>query len=292
MRARMNSLAQILKQLAPMGAAVGYVALLIWSETRRRQRLGERPPTDRKMLRPPGHSLSEKVDDLWADALLGIVFALAMAAITGMELNLPLPPSSVVGAVIMSGTAMVIGLVSGTRKLLSVRTYSLGLKGERLVAQELVEAVAYGYRVFHDFPGSPKWNIDHIAVGPGGVYAIETKTRRKRKPIEGRSEFKVLLEGDCLHYGWCDDPDAVPQARRNAVSLGQFLTSAVGEPVRVTPVVAIPGWWVEMKTRSDVVALNSLSLPRYLRNQTRTLREEMVQRIAHQLDQKCRDVEI
>lgn len=47
-----------------------------------------------------------------------------------------------------------------------------------------------GNRSFHDFPAGKDWNIDHVAVGPGGVFAIETKTRSKRQSTsrqEGRA---------------------------------------------------------------------------------------------------------
>ena len=50
------------------------------------------------------------------------------------------------------------------------------------MGDELAKVVALGYSVFHDFPGGPNWNIDPIAVGPGSVFAIETKTRR-REPL-------------------------------------------------------------------------------------------------------------
>ncbi|MBI9113721.1 nuclease-related domain-containing protein [Sanguibacter suaedae] len=57
------------------------------------------------------------------------------------------------------------------------RSYSQGAEGERLVAQVLGHLERYGWVALHDvhWPGRPKANIDHIAVGPGGVVVIDAK---------------------------------------------------------------------------------------------------------------------
>ncbi len=57
------------------------------------------------------------------------------------------------------------------------RNYSQGAEGERMVAQVLGSLQRYGWVALHDvhWPGRPKANIDHIAVGPGGVVIIDTK---------------------------------------------------------------------------------------------------------------------
>lgn len=57
------------------------------------------------------------------------------------------------------------------------RTYSQGAEGERLVAQTLGFLERYGWVSLHDvhWPGRPQANIDHIAVGPGGVVVIDAK---------------------------------------------------------------------------------------------------------------------
>ena len=51
-----------------------------------------------------------------------------------------------------------------------------------------------GYRVFHDFLITDKprriRNIDHIVIGANGIFAVETKTRRKMK---GENGAKVMI---------------------------------------------------------------------------------------------------
>ena len=57
------------------------------------------------------------------------------------------------------------------------QTYSQGAEGERLVAHTLGFVERYGWTALHDvhWPGRPQANIDHIAVGPGGVVIIDAK---------------------------------------------------------------------------------------------------------------------
>ena len=69
------------------------------------------------------------------------------------------------------------------------RRIRLGFEGERHVGEALNQLMLVGYRVFHDFlitdkPRSIR-NIDHIVIGPNGVFAVETKTRRKVKGENG-----------------------------------------------------------------------------------------------------------
>lgn len=83
------------------------------------------------------------------------------------------------------------------------------------------------------------------------------------------------------------------QARRNAASLSQHRTSATGEPVRVKPVPTFPGWFVTLKGKGDVQVLNPKQIRQVVLNNTGpALPPAQMQRIVHQLDQKCRDVKI
>jgi hypothetical protein len=126
-----------------------------------------------------------------------------------------------------------------------------------------------------------------VVVGPGGVFAIETKARPKR-----HQEWTVTSDGNVLHFPRWQEREPLEQARRQAGELRKFLTSAIGEPVDVTPVVALPGWRVERSGRSDVLVINPKN-PTFLAEPRggRQLTTQTIERIAHQLEQRCRDVE-
>lgn len=57
------------------------------------------------------------------------------------------------------------------------RNWSQGAEGERQVAAALEPLAQFGWLAAHDvhWPGRPQANIDHIAVGPGGVFVIDAK---------------------------------------------------------------------------------------------------------------------
>ncbi|WP_432564810.1 nuclease-related domain-containing protein [Kineococcus sp. SYSU DK003] len=55
--------------------------------------------------------------------------------------------------------------------------WSAGAEGERLVAATLGELQAAGWILLHDvhWPGRPKANLDHVAIGPGGIVVVDAK---------------------------------------------------------------------------------------------------------------------
>jgi hypothetical protein len=61
-----------------------------------------------------------------------------------------------------------------------------GAKGERRTARLLVPLERHGWAILHDLaiPGSPA-NINHLAIGPGGVLVIDSKQYRGRLRLDG-----------------------------------------------------------------------------------------------------------
>jgi Nuclease-related domain len=57
------------------------------------------------------------------------------------------------------------------------RAWAVGAEGERLVAETLAELERHGWTVLHDvrWPGRRFANLDHVAVGPGGVVVVDAK---------------------------------------------------------------------------------------------------------------------
>ena len=84
----------------------------------------------------------------------------------------------------------------------------------------------------------------------------------------------------------------VEQASRQAQWLSRWLASATGEPVAVAPVLALPGWFVDRKGRSDVAVFSGRDLRKHLLKSrgAQSLNAEQMQRVVHQVEQRCRDV--
>ncbi len=115
-----------------------------------------------------------------------------------------------------------------------------GLDGERAVGQYLEGFRIEGFHVLHDI-GTGDANIDHVLIGPQGVYTIETKTLSK--PTRGEANITVANDG-ILANGRKLDRNPIIQAKAQANWLKNYFAEA-GLKVRVQPVVVFPGWWVE-----------------------------------------------
>lgn len=166
--------------------------------------------------------------------------------------------------------------------------HQLGYDGERFVAEELSRLIANGFEVYHDVPFD-RWNIDHVLVGPGGVFAVETKARRKPVNGDGSRDYVVGFDGEQLYWPWGNEASAVVQVTNNARTLSQWLSSAVGESVAVSPILALPGWMVEWGVpKPKVAVLNPKQIAKFCRGAEGRLNDNLIRRICHQLDQKCR----
>jgi hypothetical protein len=143
------------------------------------------------------------------------------------------------------------------RKLVKFRAESKhfreGRDGERLVAESLEELRTDGFFPMHDIVAGD-FNLDHVLIGPHGIFAIETKTLQKRGGREEKAEFdgqQIRIQGATLRR------DPVAQAQANAGWLRDFLRESTAREFCVTPVVILPGWFVAAKApMRDVFVLN------------------------------------
>ena len=118
-----------------------------------------------------------------------------------------------------------------------IEQLKLGRTGERAVGQLLEEKLRpMGCQVLHDIPFAG-FNIDHVVIGPTGVYSIETKTQSK--PAKGPAS--VQYDGqNVIVNGFKPDRDPVVQAKANAHSLAELIERSSGRKVTVRPVVLFP----------------------------------------------------
>lgn len=95
--------------------------------------------------------------------------------------------------------------------------YRKGLKGEIRV-EEVLKGLNDGYVIFNNVKlPNGNGNIDHVVIGPTGVFAIETKNIRGNFVCEGDEWFKVK-NGKVRKIR-----SISRQAKRNALALRKFL---------------------------------------------------------------------
>ena len=274
-----------------IGALLGTAHLRNWRITKQKMRM----PVAEKLLRGPGESLRKKLEELdeQLSQEMAVAFVLPLVYVGTILLQEHkfhfgwggISFFSIVGVV---GYAVVCRRI---HRVLDVRRkYRLGLGGERAVGEELNQLMLAGCRVFHDVPNAPYGNIDHVLVAPSGVYAVETKARRK-KGEAGGDAHKVIFDGRSLQFG-SGPPEnkCLEQATQQASRLSDWLSKAVGEPVEVQPVLALPGWFVERRGRGGIIVVSGRAVKTLVKGRS-VLESVIIERIAHQLDQRCRDVE-
>jgi hypothetical protein len=78
-------------------------------------------------------------------------------------------------------TAVTVGWRLRFRVSQNARNWARGARGERRTARQLARLTRHGWVVFHDLaiPGSGA-NADHLAVGPGGIFLLDSKNWRGR----------------------------------------------------------------------------------------------------------------
>jgi hypothetical protein len=273
------------------------IASVLYLLRKTRQIKGKRSPFTDNFLRSPGESLNKKImeinDRVTENLVLLITTPILLYAIyiSSLHFSNPVNSALTLDIYVIAGIGFVVYSLIRLVKLLNLRrSYQLGYEGEIAVGQELNQLMRDGYYVYHDFPGD-KFNIDHIVVGASGVFAVETKARSKPTSTDRKADAKVKYDGRCLQFPDGMDVQSIEQAKRQAEWLSKWLRSAVGEAVKVRPVVALPGWFVERVASGGIRVINPKNFRSIAKTKTGSnLSDQMISRIVHQLERKCRDV--
>jgi len=153
---------------------------------------------------------------------------------------------------VLGGSMLLLGVFTCTTR---VAAFFKGAAGEEIVARELARLPA-GYHVFHSLDaggGVLMWrggDIDHVVVGPTGVFAIETKNWCGQV---------TLVDGQILVDGAASHRQPLSQARQ-AVSKLQVRFGRDGiYHAAVVPVVVFAGdnFDAGRQTAGEVVVCNA-----------------------------------
>ena len=272
----------------PVAVLIGSVALA----RRVYHRRDRRNPLTKNLLRPPGYTLSEQIDDVRID-MMALVAAVGPAPLLVWFLYTRSNRSVFIAVfTVLLGVGVlayaVYRMVGNVKRARKIR---LGWEAEMAAGQELSLLMHDRFHVFHDVPGDGAFNVDHVVVGAQGVFCIETKGRAKPVHADGEGH-KVRYDGKQLQFpGWTETAP-LEQARRNADWLRKWLSSAVGTPIEVKPVLILPGWFIERSSPAGVPVMNGVNCRNFFMKQSAApISEQLVKQIVHQLDARCRDVE-
>lgn len=121
-------------------------------------------------------------------------------------------------------------------------SYRAGLAGEQRTAGVLAPLEKAGYRVLHSLPLSPRKDLDHLVIGPSGVWAINTKS----------STYKVTARADGSAYSDGYRQKWVDSIVRDAGVAAERLSAAARMDLQCRPLVAA---WSTMAVSSSCAEL-------------------------------------
>jgi Nuclease-related domain len=106
-----------------------------------------------------------------------------------------------------------------------------GAKSERIVDKQLGKLKLDGWQVLSSVMKQSGADVDHLVIGPPGVFTINVKHHYGARVWVG--EQVVDVDGEQHRY--------LPNSRHEANSAARILNNSVGLPIRVTPVLAFVG---------------------------------------------------
>ncbi|MGH3388229.1 MAG: nuclease-related domain-containing protein [Actinomadura sp.] len=169
----------------------------------------------------------------------------------------------------------------------SVDAWQKSSAAERRTERQLRALEKNGWRILHaravprDGEGASDGKIDHLVIGPSGVYAIDSEKWDKRLPVRTLSHRK-------LFHGPFNKKDRLDEACWEAGEASRLLSDQVGFEVPVQPSVAIYGPSIPWKvmTVRDVDVYSGGRARAYLRRRPKVLTETDIQRIVRAAEQK------
>ena len=140
--------------------------------------------------------------------------------------------------------------------------------------------------MFRDVVGEG-FNLDHVIIGPKGIFTIETKTISK--PIKG--DEKIKYDGNIITIqGFRPERNPIMQAKAQARWLKELFLDDTGKTVHVKPIVVYPGWYVEepIGYKPQVSVLNPRQLPAFVEQYSNALIETNVHLFKSTLSRRIR----
>lgn len=164
------------------------------------------------------------------------------------------------------------GFLAGSFALFQrYKIWRSGAKGEEKVAKAL-KALRGMYHVFNDVEIGKSGDIDHVVVGPTGVFVIETKNNNGIISCNGDSWTQLKTGKKGGHYkGKIGSPSK--QAKRNAALLGRLIRRRLHTRLYVNPLVVFANKKAVLNLKQPTVpVLTPNELCEYIQTQhSRTL---------------------
>lgn len=225
------------------------------------------PDDPRADRRPYGAMLSELLLQRWQQRLMiGAVILVVFWFLFGFRIGLSIAIAALIGDVYWRAR-------SGMRADSSTATMDPAM---RRTERQLRGFERKGWRVLHSraIPGTTN-RIDHLIIGPTGVYVVDSEKWDRRLAVRSMSHRK-------LFHGPFDMHERLDEARFEARKASKLISAELGTKVKVQPSLAIYGPSVPWKVLNvrNVDVYSGGHARSYLRRRPKVLSQTEIERIA------------
>jgi len=150
------------------------------------------------------------------------------------------------------------------------RAYRVGADGEEEVAWRM-RKLGDGWHVIHSVPvGEKGSDIDHVVIGPAGVFTLNTKNHLRKKVWIAEKAF--MVSGQKTNY--------LRNSRREASRASKLLTAAYGYDVPVEPIIVVIAAELSITAQpTDVHVIARKRIGKWLQRRPSTLSPSSVEAI-------------
>lgn len=291
--------------LAPTGlfvvgvlAVVGVVFATLWWFVLRPQRRSR----DRGLLREPARALRRRLDAVnhrLVGAAVGLPLALFLWHLVYVRTLAASDSAFALVALALAGVAA-LGWFAGEILRLWPERLALGraIDAQTVTAQSLNLLMRQDYWVFHDVHVGDH-RINHLVMGPRGVFCVDTKWRRPYRRWSWRGpeplpKAQVAFDGRKLHFPGWEESASLEDIELQADWLRGWLADVSGEPESSIPTfgaVALPGWRVASSDWKRLIVFNP-NTPNMLvqgGGSAARLDGTVAHQLVKQLQQHCRE---
>lgn len=234
----------------------------------------ERPQGENPFERPRDETFGGLVSDpqiqRWIRrSVVAAAVGLLIALVIDIRLGLTVAVLIVIGDVVRQ-----------SRTESSVEAWRKPSVAERKTERQLRGMEKAGYRTLHaravpmDDEGVSDGQIDHLVIGPTGVYAVDSENWDKRLPVRAMSHRKLFL-------GPFNKKERLDEARWESEQASKLISAELGYEVPVQPSLAIYGpaiSWKVLMVR-DVDVYSGGRARNYLRRRPKILTSTDIDRI-------------
>jgi Nuclease-related domain len=172
----------------------------------------------------------------------------------------------------LMGAALAVTAAAGWEwQHAEVASWRRGARGERKTARLLAGLEGDGFRTLHDRglpPGDT--NIDHLVVGPTGVFVVDSKVWRRRPWLNWRGELWIGTQ----HGG-----PTVAAIRYETREVSRRLAGVLRRPMYVTAVMVVHGSRFKPLFAQDLTVVPARQLRRFLQHRLSLYAPDQVQEI-------------